>query len=40
LFFYFLRGARPGTASGCLKKATQTPNAGHPILSSIFLVQN
>jgi hypothetical protein len=29
--FYFLRGARPGTASGCFKKASETPNAGHPI---------
>jgi hypothetical protein len=29
--FYFSRGARPGTASGCFKKATQTPKAGHPI---------
>jgi hypothetical protein len=29
--FYILRGARPGTASGCFKKATETPNAGHPI---------
>jgi restriction endonuclease S subunit len=26
--FYFLRGARPGTASGCFKRATETPNAG------------
>jgi hypothetical protein len=24
-------GALPGSASGCFKKATQTPNAGHPI---------
>jgi hypothetical protein len=24
-------GARPGSASGCFKKATQIPKAGHPI---------
>jgi hypothetical protein len=32
ILFFEGRGARPGTASGCLKKATETPNAGHPIL--------
>jgi hypothetical protein len=30
---FFVWGASPGTA-GCFKKATQTPNAGHP--SDIF----
>jgi hypothetical protein len=29
--FYFFLGARPGSASGCLKKATQIPKARHPI---------
>jgi hypothetical protein len=28
IFFIF---ARPGSASGCFKKATQNPNAGHLI---------
>jgi hypothetical protein len=28
LFFW---GGRPGSASGCFKKATQIPKAGHPI---------
>jgi hypothetical protein len=28
---YFFGGARPGSATGCLKKVTQTPNTGHPI---------
>jgi hypothetical protein len=32
IYFLFFWGARPGSASGCFKKATQTPNAGHPIL--------
>jgi hypothetical protein len=31
VYFYFLGGAQPGSASGCFKKATQIPNAGHPI---------
>jgi hypothetical protein len=31
IYYYILRVARPGTASGCLIKATETPNAGHPI---------
>jgi hypothetical protein len=26
--FYFLGGARPGSASGCFKNATQIPKAG------------
>jgi hypothetical protein len=30
-------GARPGSASGCFKKATQIPKAGHPILDFILL---
>jgi hypothetical protein len=33
------KGAWPGSASGCLKKATQIPKAGHPIyqnLSNVF----
>jgi hypothetical protein len=29
-------GARPGSASGCLKKATQTPIAEHPIYKIFF----
>jgi hypothetical protein len=37
---YFLFGvlhprSSPGSA-GCLKKATETPNAGHPILCTCF----
>jgi hypothetical protein len=31
ILFLFFWGARPGSASGCLKKATQIPKAGHPI---------
>jgi hypothetical protein len=27
--FIFLEGARPGSASGCFKNATQIPKAGH-----------
>jgi hypothetical protein len=30
MIFIFL-GARPGSASGCFKKATQIPKVGHPI---------
>jgi hypothetical protein len=26
----FLEDARPGSASGCFKKANQIPKAGHP----------
>jgi hypothetical protein len=32
-----LGGARPGSASGCFKKATQIPKAGHPILKLFFI---
>jgi hypothetical protein len=35
LCFLFVWGASPGSA-GCFKKATQTPNAGHPIFISLF----
>jgi hypothetical protein len=31
ILFFEGRRARSGTASGCFKKATETPNAGHPI---------
>jgi hypothetical protein len=39
-FFYYSlgRGARPGSASGCFKKATQIPKAGHPICLDISKV--
>jgi hypothetical protein len=31
IYFLFFLGARPGSASGCFKKATQIPKAWHPI---------
>jgi hypothetical protein len=32
----FFWGARTASASGCFKKATQSPKAGHPILMNTF----
>jgi hypothetical protein len=34
IYFMFL-GARPGSASGCFKKATQIPKAGHRLLEKL-----
>jgi hypothetical protein len=33
--FFFVWGASPGSA-GCFKKATETPNAGHPICANLY----
>jgi hypothetical protein len=29
--YLFFWGSQPASSSGCFEKATQTPNAGHPI---------
>jgi hypothetical protein len=34
--FLFFWGARPGSALGCLKKATQIPKTGHPISANFY----
>jgi hypothetical protein len=39
LEFFFVCSASPGSA-GCFKKATETPNAGHPIYSYWYLNLN
>jgi hypothetical protein len=38
IYFYFFGGARPGSASGCFKKATQIPKAGHPNYIKIYVM--
>jgi hypothetical protein len=39
IFFFFVGDALLGSA-GCFKKATQTPNAGHPIWCNIQKVHD